>query len=50
MGGVKRALRAVRERWPQIVLACVILVFVFGLGMYVQSRRAVAEDDLYSAA
>ena len=34
---------------PKILLACVILVFVFGLGMYVQSRRAVAEDDLYSA-
>lgn len=34
---------------PKILLDCVILVFVFGLGMYVQSRRAVAEDDLYSA-
>lgn len=27
---------------PKILLACVILVFVFGLGMYVQSRRDVA--------
>ena len=49
MGGLKRALRAVRERWPQIVLACAALALAFGLGTFVQSQRAEAEDDLYSA-
>ena len=49
MGGVKRALRAARERWSYILISCLALALAFGLGMYVQSRRAEAEDGLYSA-
>ena len=49
MGGVKRALRAARERWSYILISCLALALAFGLGMYVQTQRAEAEDDLYSA-
>lgn len=51
MGMIRQKLASVRTRWPRILAACLALALAFGLGMYVQSRRAAAEaeDDLYSA-
>ena len=51
MGTIRQKLASVRARWPRILAACLALVLAFGLGMYVQSRRAAAEaeDDLYWA-
>ena len=49
MGKIRQKLHAVRAHWSQILVACGALALAFGLGMFVQSRRAVAEDDLYSA-
>ena len=48
---IRQKLRAVRARWFQILICCLALALAFGLGMYVQSRRAAAEveDDLYWA-
>ena len=51
MGTIRQKLASVRARWPRILAACLALALTFGLGMYVQSRRAAAEaeDDLYWA-
>ena len=51
MGTIRQKLASVRARWPRILAACLALALAFGLGMYVQSRRAAAEveDDLYWA-
>lgn len=51
MGTIRQKLASVRARWPRILAACLALALTFGLGMYIQSRRAAAEaeDDLYWA-
>ena len=45
MGTIRQKLASVRARWPRILAACLALVLAFGLGMYVQSRRAAAEAE-----
>lgn len=51
MGIIRQKLASLRTRRPRVLAACLALALAFGLGMYVQSRRAAAEaeDDLYSA-
>ena len=43
MEKVRQKLTSLRARWPRILAACLALALAFGLGMYVQSRRDVAQ-------
>ena len=40
MGTIRQKLHAVRAHWFQILVVCGALALAFGLGMFVQSRRA----------